>query len=188
MPTVNGGSTEPTVLQCCIEFWHGAFPSVEGSRVVLYVPGLQHAPCLSVGVRIYDRRLARDPTAALECKMNSVLLNLRRASRLPGNMYHHLHSSAGQVPRLYGSPKVHNQDVPLRPIVSFVSSPTFQLSKFLSTLLSPIVGLSDHHVRNLQHFAQFVTTQKLRHRSPCVIGCGFPLHLSSDHSGHSDDS
>ena len=52
-------TTKPTVLQCCIKFWHGAFPSVEGSRVVLYVPGLQHAPCLSVGVRIYDRSLGQ---------------------------------------------------------------------------------------------------------------------------------
>ena len=50
----------------------------------------------------------------------------------------------------------------MRPIVSFVSSPTYQLSKFLTSLLSPIVGLSDHHVRNSQHFVQFVNTQKLR--------------------------
>ena len=47
-------TTEATVLQYCIKLWHGAFPSVEGSRVVLYVPGLQHAPCLSVEVHIYD--------------------------------------------------------------------------------------------------------------------------------------
>ena len=106
--------------------------------------------------------VAKDPTAALERKMNSVLLDLRRAGRLPGNTYYQLHSSAGQVPRLYGLPKVHKQDVPLRPIVSFVSSPTYQLSKFLTSLLSPIVGLSDHHVRNSQHFVQCVNTQKLR--------------------------
>ena len=108
------------------------------------------------------RPVARDPTAALEHRMNSVLLDLRRAGRLPGNTYYHLHNSAGQVPRLYGLPKVHKQDIPLWPIVSFVSSPTYQLSKFLSSLLSPIVGLSDHHVRNSQHFTQFVITQKLR--------------------------
>ena len=59
MSKVNGGTTEPRVLQCCIKFWHSAFPSVEGSRVVLYVPGLQHAPCLSVGVRINDRSLGQ---------------------------------------------------------------------------------------------------------------------------------
>ena len=108
------------------------------------------------------RPVARDPTAALERRMNSVLLDLRRAGRFPGNTYYHLHSSAGQVPHLYGLPKVHKQDIPLWPIVSFVSSLTYQLSKFLSSLLSPIVGLSDHHVRNSQHFTQFVTTQKLR--------------------------
>ena len=101
-------------------------------------------------------------TAALERKMNSVLLDLKRAGRLPKNTYYQLHSSAGQVPRLYGLPRVHKQDVLLRPIVSFVSLPTYQLSKFLTSLLSPIVGLSDHHVRNSQHFVQLVNTQKLR--------------------------
>ena len=35
----------------------------------------------------------------------------------------------------------------------------YQLSNFL--ILSPIVDLSDHHVRNSEHFGQFVTTQKL---------------------------
>ena len=56
----------------------------------------------------------------------------------------------------------HKQDVPLRPIISFVSLSTYQLSKFLASVLSPIGGLSDQHVRNSQHFTQFVTTQKLR--------------------------
>ena len=106
--------------------------------------------------------VAKDPTAALERKMNSVLLDLRRAGHLPGNTYYQLHSSTGQAPRLYSLPKVHKQDVPLQPIVSFVSLPTYQLSKFLTSLLSPIVGLSDHNVRNSQHFVQFVNTQKLR--------------------------
>ena len=101
------------------------------------------------------RPVARSPTAALERRMNSVLLD-------PGNTYYHLHSSTSQVPCLYGLPKVHKQDVPLQSIISFVSSPTYQLSKFLTSLLSLIVGLSDHHVRNSQHFTQFVTTQKLR--------------------------
>ena len=75
--------------------------------------------------------------------------------------YYHLRSSAAGVPRLYGLPKVHKPDVPLRPIVSFVSSPTYALSKFLASLLSPIVGLSDSHVRNSQQFAQFITTQNV---------------------------
>ena len=51
-----------------------------------------------------------------------------------------LRSSAGRVPLLYGLPKVHKQAVPLRPIVSFVTSLTYQLSKFLVSVLVPLVG------------------------------------------------
>ena len=105
--------------------------------------------------------MAKDPTTSLENRMNSVLLRLQREGRLSSKTYYHLRSSAVGVPRLYGLPKVHKPDVPLRPIVSFVSSPTYALSKFLASLLSPIVGLSDSHVRNSQQFAQFITTQNV---------------------------
>ena len=37
----------------------------------------------------------------------------------------------------------------------------YALSKFLATLLSPIVGLSDSHVRNSQQIAQFITNQNV---------------------------
>ena len=83
--------------------------------------------------------MAKDPTTtSLENRMNSVLLRLQREGRLSSKTYYHLRSSAAGVPRLYGLPKVHKPDVPLRPIVSFLSSPTYALSKFLASLLSPI--------------------------------------------------
>ena len=34
-------------------------------------------------------------------------------------------------PLLYGLPKVHKEHIPMRPVVSFVSSPTYYLAKFL---------------------------------------------------------
>ena len=52
-------------------------------------------------------------------------------------------------------------DTPLRPIVSFISSPTYRLSKFLASLLKPVVGQNVHHVRNSQQFAEFITSQQL---------------------------
>ena len=114
-----------------------------------------------LGDRDTYQLMAKDPTTSLENRMNSVLLRLQREDRLSSKTYYHLRSSAAGVPRLYGLPKVHKPDVPLRPIVSFVSSPTYALSKFLASLLSPIVGLSDSHVRNSQPFAQFITTQNV---------------------------
>ena len=40
-------------------------------------------------------------------------------------------------PRLYGLPKIHKEDVPLRPIVSAIGSPTYTLAKHLTGLLKP---------------------------------------------------
>ena len=67
-----------------------------------------------------------------------------------------MRSSAGLIPHIYGLPKAHKEGVPLRPIVSFVSSLTYQLSKHLCMLLSPLVGNSDAAVVNSSKFANFV--------------------------------
>ena len=105
--------------------------------------------------------LTKDPTTSLDNKMNRIQMKLRQEEHLLEQTYHQLRSSAGMVPRLYGLPKIHKPDIPLRPIVSLLSSPTHGLSKFLASLLKPVVGLSPHHVRNSQHFAQFIRSHHL---------------------------
>ena len=57
---------------------------------------------------------------------------------------------------------MHKPEVPLRPIVSFVHSPTYQLSKHLAKLLSPLVGNSPSHVRNSRSFVEFIQPQVLK--------------------------
>lgn len=46
--------------------------------------------------------------------------------------------------------------MPLRPIVSYVGSPTYALSKYLVTIISPVVGNSDHHLRNSKEWTNLV--------------------------------
>ena len=100
--------------------------------------------------------LTKDPTTSLENKINRILMKLRQEGHLSKGTYHQLRSSAGRFPCLYGLPKIHKPGIPLRPIVSFLSSPTYGLSKFLASLLKPVVDLSPHHVMNSQHFAHFI--------------------------------
>ena len=52
-------------------------------------------------------------------------------------------------------------DLPLWPIVSFVNSPTYALSKHLVSILAPLVGKSLSHVRNSTEFASFITGQTI---------------------------
>ena len=62
---------------------------------------------------------------------------------------------------MYGLPKIHKPDVPLIPIVSFYSSSSYQLSKYLCRLLSPLVGNTPTHIRNSSEFSTFINTQHL---------------------------
>ena len=57
------------------------------------------------------------------------------------------------------SSKIDKPNVPLRPIVSFVQSPRYQLSKHIPDLLSPLVGLSPSAVHNSMEFVQFIVSQ-----------------------------
>ena len=107
------------------------------------------------------KRLTRDPTLAQERKMNALLLPLMRSGAISERLYQRLRSSAGKVPLLYGLPKVHKTGIPLRPIVSFVNSPTYALSKHLVSILAPLVGKSQSHVRNSTEFASFITRQTI---------------------------
>ncbi|KAG5346220.1 ALF aldolase, partial [Acromyrmex charruanus] len=53
-------------------------------------------------------------------------------------------------PRLYRLPKVHKPNIPLRPIVSAIHSPTYNLSRFLQSL----TGKSESHITNSTDFIQ----------------------------------
>ncbi|XP_063540745.1 uncharacterized protein LOC134749659 [Cydia strobilella] len=57
-----------------------------------------------------------------------------------------------QPPKLYGLPKVHKTNVPLRPIVSQISSPTYDLAKHVASVLQPIVGGTPSFVKDSRHF------------------------------------
>jgi len=48
-------------------------------------------------------------------------------------------------PRLYGLPKMHKSGVPVRPIVSFVSSRTYELSKYLSSFFKCVTNFNSQY-------------------------------------------
>ena len=66
-----------------------------------------------------------------------------------------MHCSKGVIPRFYGLPKVHKVSVPLGPIVSFINSPKYNLSKFLSCILSSLL-VNHYSVRNSKEFVDYI--------------------------------
>ena len=46
--------------------------------------------------------------------------------------------------------------MPLRPIVSSIGTITYQCARYLADVLSPLVGKTEHHVKNSKEFAEYV--------------------------------
>ena len=64
-----------------------------------------------------------------------------------------MYPTTENIPRMYGSPKVHKDGTPLRPIVDFTGSIGYNVAKSLAEILAPIVGQSEHHVLNSKSLA-----------------------------------
>ena len=95
-------------------------------------------------IRTYEA-LTVNPAPKLQKGLNAKLLELKRRDLLRYNLYHRLRCSATRSPKLYGLPKLHKPQTPMRPIVSFCGSPTYQLSKHLAKTLKP---LAEHLTTN----------------------------------------
>ena len=54
--------------------------------------------------------------------------------------------------KFYGLPKIHKENIPLRPIVSLPGSPSYELSKYLAMILQPLVKTSPHTINNTNSF------------------------------------
>ena len=73
----------------------------------------------------------------------------------------------GVTPKIYGLPKVRKVNLPLRPIVAFVGSPTYNLSKFLINVLSPLLPQT-YSVKNSAQFVNMVNDLRCNN-SRCFV-------------------
>ena len=88
------------------------------------------------------------------------LLTLKRSGYLSEAVYNKIRPRHKQPPRIYGLPKIHKADVPLRPIVSCVNTFAYDLSAY-SAILSPLTGNSEYTVTNSAHFVSTVSNETI---------------------------
>ena len=72
------------------------------------------------------------------------------------DLYRRLRPEHCPSPYFYGVPKVHKHDVPLRPIVSTINSPTYELARMLTKVISPLAGDTSSFVKDAAHFVQIL--------------------------------
>ncbi|XP_078372758.1 uncharacterized protein LOC144656411 [Oculina patagonica] len=105
--------------------------------------------------------LNKDPTDRLTRKLSKELLTLKRNGDLSEAVYNKIRPRHKQPPRIYGLPKIHKADIPLRPIVSCVNTFAYDLSAYLANILSPLTGNSDFTVTNSAHFVSTISSETI---------------------------
>ena len=86
-------------------------------------------------------RLNEDPTRTTisrENRLKKYLRDLKKNGSITDATYHEIFPTGSRPGLLYGLPKVHKFDIPLRPIISSISTHSYRLAKFLVPLLRPI--------------------------------------------------
>lgn len=96
--------------------------------------------------------IPKDPTNNIMIKVKAVLKD--QSSHLISNIIRRLSPQFSKPPHIYGLPKLHKHGIPLRPIVSSINSPTYELSKFLLPKLKPLFGLENSYINNSTDFIE----------------------------------
>ena len=73
-----------------------------------------------------------------------------------------------QPPRIYGLPKIHKPEIPLRPIVSCVNTFAYDLSAHLADILYPLSGESDYTVPNSSYFVSTISNERIQENEVMV--------------------
>ena len=78
--------------------------------------------------------LKSDPGKTTLNHINKKLKSLKKQEKIDENTYKQIRPNDAITAKIYGSPKIHKENIPLRPIVSLPGSPTYDLSKYLAIL------------------------------------------------------
>ena len=65
------------------------------------------------------------------------------------------------LPRIYGLPKIHKQNFPLRPVVSLINTPTYYMSKFFKKILRKSLPSPNSQVKNSFIFKDIISKTKI---------------------------
>ena len=99
-------------------------------------------------------KLDNDPTPKYKRKLVGMLQNLKKEDKITEGQYKDLFPTAENIPRIYATPKIHKNNVLLRPIVDYTGSIGYKTSRALADILGPLIGNTVHHVKNVKDLAQ----------------------------------
>ncbi|XP_071943538.1 uncharacterized protein [Antedon mediterranea] len=103
-----------------------------------------------VGTMVSDTNvyelIKRNPTQNYKRKVVNIIGRLFKEKKINYREKEWLFPTAEIVPRLYCLPKIDKPNWPLRPIVDNINTVFYTVAQFLTKILGPLVGNTEHHV------------------------------------------
>ena len=104
--------------------------------------------------------MKKNPTSRIEKRVNGTLKSLVNRGKINDQLHQALRISINgtRLPLFYGAAKTHKEDCPIRPIVSAVGSATYNISKYVSGILTPYVRDAPSYIANTADLLQKLKT------------------------------
>ena len=115
------------------------------------------------------KQLKEDPTEKRELCLQKYLRYLKNLGAFSEEVLNQIRPCGSNPSRIYGLPKLHKDNVPLRPIVSGIGSYTHKLAKYLSNILKPLT-INKYSVKD-----SFTFTQEILMLNSVPYMCSFDV-------------
>ncbi|XP_055604423.1 uncharacterized protein LOC129752680 [Uranotaenia lowii] len=106
------------------------------------------------------RKTKRDPTSGYQTKNNSFAKRFFDLNLIDKYKRKKLSISNATCPRIYGQPKAHKNELPLRPVIPNITAPTYQLAKFMANILRSSIT-SEYETKSSFEFCDDINGIKL---------------------------
>ena len=92
-------------------------------------------------------------TIRKEDRLKNLLKKLRKAKKISDDLYDKLCPVGSRPSILYGLPKIHKKNSPVRPIVSMVNAYSYNLGRYLAEILKPLT-MNEYSVKDSFSFTK----------------------------------
>ena len=106
-------------------------------------------------------KIDNDPTNDIKQLLSQHLNLVRDRGEIDDKTYYKLFPTKTTIPRMWGQPKIHKTNYPLREIVDSIGSVAKECDKHISKILQQYTGQTDHYVKNSAHFVSTIKDLKV---------------------------
>ena len=102
------------------------------------------------------QRIEKDPTNDIKETLSKLLNKIKDEKQIDTKTFYRLQPTKAKIPRMYGLPKIHKENYPLREIVDSTGSVVKETDRYISKIIQKYTGKTQHFVKNSAHFVEMI--------------------------------